>query len=246
MPDISLVVVDPGHFHARLVQQQMYPGLSPLVRIHAPLGPDPIDYLGRIARYNGRPQAATDWRLDVHAGTDFLDRLRDEPPGAIAIFSGRNRGKAERIISALEAGLHVLADKPAIIEREDLDRLDTALALAEARQLVFADMMTRRHNTLARLLQARAAIPMSSESPSRARPTNRGSCLAASTTCARWLPDTRIHARPGISISASKARTWPIPPRTWSIGRTRRCSRERRSIACEISTSHRRAAGPPG
>ena len=154
MPDISLVVVDPGHFHATLVQQQMYPGLSPLVRVRAPLGPDLIDYLGRIARYNRGPQAATDWRLDVHAGTDFLDRLRDEPPGGIAIFSGRNRGKVERIISALEAGLHVLADKPAIIEREDLDRLDTALALADARQLVFVDMMSGRHDTLARLLQA--------------------------------------------------------------------------------------------
>ena len=30
MPETSLVVVDPGHFHATLVQQQMYPGLSPL------------------------------------------------------------------------------------------------------------------------------------------------------------------------------------------------------------------------
>jgi predicted dehydrogenase len=154
MPDRSLVVVDPGHFHATLVQQQMYPGLSSLVRVHAPLGPDLIDYLGRIARYNGRPQAATDWRLEVHAGSDFLDRLRDEPPGGIAVFSGRNRGKVERVIAALEAGLHVLADKPVIIERADLDRLDAALALAEARRLTFTDMMTGRHNTLARLLVA--------------------------------------------------------------------------------------------
>src|SRR6187399_280231 len=82
MPDTHLVVVDPGHFHATLVQQQMYPGLSPLVRVHAPLGPDLIDYLNRITRYNRRSQAATDWRLDVHAGPDFLDRMRDEPPAA--------------------------------------------------------------------------------------------------------------------------------------------------------------------
>jgi len=33
MSDTSLVVVDPGHFHATLVQQQMYPGLSALVRV---------------------------------------------------------------------------------------------------------------------------------------------------------------------------------------------------------------------
>ena len=73
---------------------------------------DLIDYLGRIARYNGRPDGATDWRLEVHAGPDFLNRMRDERPGGIAIFSGRNRGKIQRIIAALETGLHVLADKP--------------------------------------------------------------------------------------------------------------------------------------
>src|SRR5215468_4852472 len=93
MPETSLVVVDPGHFHATLVQHQMYPELSPVVRVYAPLGPDLIDYLSRIARYNGRLQAATHWRLDVHAGPDFLDRIRDEPPGGVAIFSGRNRGQ---------------------------------------------------------------------------------------------------------------------------------------------------------
>jgi hypothetical protein len=50
MPETSLVVVDPGHFHATLVQQQMYPELSPVVLVYAPLGLDLIDYLSRIAR----------------------------------------------------------------------------------------------------------------------------------------------------------------------------------------------------
>jgi predicted dehydrogenase len=159
MPDPHLVVIDPGHFHATLVQQEMYSGLSPLVRVHARLGPDLIDYLGRIARYNRRPQGATDWRLDVHAGPDFLDCIRDESPGGIAIFSGRNRGKIERIVAALETGLHVLADKPVIIEAADLTRLDTALSLARERGLVLADMMTGRHNTLVRLLQALQSDP---------------------------------------------------------------------------------------
>jgi hypothetical protein len=123
MPDTHLVVIDPGHFHATLVQQEIYPGLSPLVRVHAPLGRDLIDYLSRIAGYNRRSRAATDWRLDVYGGPDFLDWIRHDAPGAIAIFSGRNRGKIERITAALEAGLHVLADKPAIIEPAELPRL---------------------------------------------------------------------------------------------------------------------------
>jgi PhoPQ-activated pathogenicity-related protein len=48
MSDTSLVVVDPGHFHATLVQQQMYPGLSALARVYAPLGPDLIDYFNSL------------------------------------------------------------------------------------------------------------------------------------------------------------------------------------------------------
>jgi hypothetical protein len=92
---------------------------------------------GTLSVYAGRPDCAataTDWRLDVHAGPDFLDRMRDEAPGGIAVFSGRNRGKIERIIAALQAGLHVLADKPAIIEPTDLPRLDAALVLAREAQ----------------------------------------------------------------------------------------------------------------
>src|ERR1043165_6800938 len=159
MPDTHLVVIDPGHFHATLVQQEMYPGVSPLVRVHAPLGRDLIDYLNRITRYNRRSRAATDWRLDVHAGPDFLDRMRDEPPGGVAIFSGRNRGKIERIIGALETGLHVLADKPAIIEPADLARLEAVLSFAKERGLVRADIMTGRYNTLVRLLRALRSDP---------------------------------------------------------------------------------------
>jgi hypothetical protein len=61
MPETSLVVIDPGHFHATLVQQQMYPELSPIVRVYAPLGPDLIDYLSRIAR--SQPATASGYRL---------------------------------------------------------------------------------------------------------------------------------------------------------------------------------------
>jgi hypothetical protein len=37
MPDVSLIVADPGHFHAALVQKEMYPSLSPEVHVYAPL-----------------------------------------------------------------------------------------------------------------------------------------------------------------------------------------------------------------
>jgi predicted dehydrogenase len=159
MSGIRLIVVDPGHFHAALVQKEMYPTLSPRVRVYAPLGPDLIDYLTRIARFNQRASEPTGWEIELRASPDFLDRICGEPPGSIAIFSGRNGGKIERIAAAVEAGMHVLADKPVIIRREDLALLAASLDAAEARRLIVADMMTGRSNTLARLLCALRADP---------------------------------------------------------------------------------------
>jgi hypothetical protein len=154
MSDLRLVIVDPGHFHAALVQKEMYPQLLPDVHVHAPLGPDLVDYIDRIARFNARSERPTHWRLDVHAAPDFLDRMRCESAGGIAILSGRNRGKIERIAAAVEAGLHVIADKPVIIRREDLARFEEVLDAATAKRLVVADLMTGRHDIIARLIHA--------------------------------------------------------------------------------------------
>jgi predicted dehydrogenase len=110
--------------------------------------------LTRIARFNARPEQPTRWRLEVHAAPDFLDRVRREPAGGIAIFSGRNRDKIERIAAAVEVGLHVIADKPIIIRAEDLPRLEAVLATATTKRLVVADLMTGRHDVIARLIRA--------------------------------------------------------------------------------------------
>jgi hypothetical protein len=61
MTDTRLIVVDPGHFHAALVQKQMYPNLSPEVHVYAPVGPDLVDYLTRIVRFNTRKEQPTHW-----------------------------------------------------------------------------------------------------------------------------------------------------------------------------------------
>jgi hypothetical protein len=153
MSDRRLIVLDPGHFHAALVQKEMHPRLSGEARVYAPLGPDLLDYLTRIARFNARPVQPTKWRLDVHAGADFLDRMRQEALGGIAVISGRNRSKIEKIAAAVDTGLHVLADKPVIIGAEDLPRLEAVLDAAATRQLIVADMMTGRHDVIARLIR---------------------------------------------------------------------------------------------
>ena len=43
------MTLDPGHFHAALIQKEMYPGVAPRVDVYAPLGPDLFEHLNRVA-----------------------------------------------------------------------------------------------------------------------------------------------------------------------------------------------------
>jgi predicted dehydrogenase len=141
---VRLMTLDPGHFHAALVQKEMYPGVSPIVHVYAPLGADLLAHLGRVAAFNGREANPTRWQLEVHAGPDFFERLLKERPGNVVVLSGRTRGKIDRILAAVQSGLNVLADKPWIIASADLPKLEAALDTAEQKGLVAYDIMTER------------------------------------------------------------------------------------------------------
>jgi predicted dehydrogenase len=154
MSDIGLVVIDPGHFHAALLQGDMHPGVSPLVQVYAPFGSDVLDYLTRVERFNRRAERPTRWGFEICADPDFLARLGGARAGGLAIIAGRNRGKIALIEAAIEAGLHVLADKPCIIRSDDLPRLARVLDIATRRGLVVADIMSGRHDVTAILLGA--------------------------------------------------------------------------------------------
>jgi predicted dehydrogenase len=145
MDPYRLITLDPGHFHAALIQKEAYPGVSNRVAVYAPLGADLTEHMNRVARFNVRKESPTAWELDVHASPDFLERMVAERAGNIVVLSGRNRLKIEYIRAALEAGLHVLADKPWIIRSEDLPALEEALALAARKNLIAYDIMTERY-----------------------------------------------------------------------------------------------------
>lgn len=145
MDSFRLITLDPGHFHAALIQKEMYEGVSPRVAVYAPLSPDLTEHLNRIARFNLRAANPTRWELDIHASPDFLDRMVADRPGNVVVLSGRNRAKIHYILRSLEAGLHVLADKPWIIEAADQPLLGQALTLARKNGLVAYDIMTERY-----------------------------------------------------------------------------------------------------
>ncbi len=142
--DLRLIILEPGHFHAALIQKDMYPGISPKVAVYAPLGPELLDYLNRVSLANTRAESPTAWQLDVHTGADFFTRMLDERQGNVVVFTGRNRPKVNRMIQTLDAGYHVFADKPWIIRSADMEELKLTLDRARERKLAAYDIMTER------------------------------------------------------------------------------------------------------
>ncbi len=145
MPDFRLITLDPGHFHAALVHKEMYPGISNRVSVYAPLSRDLADHIGRVARFNTRSERPTSWGMEVYAAPDYLERMLAARPGDVVVLSGRNRRKIEYIRRAIDAGLHVLADKPWIIRSEDWPVLEQALSTAQSKGLIAYDIMTERY-----------------------------------------------------------------------------------------------------
>jgi predicted dehydrogenase len=142
--NVRLMTLDPGHFHAALVQKEMYPDVSSRVAVYAPLGPDLTEHLNRIAAFNRRAARPTAWELDIHTGPDYFERMLRERPGTVVVLSGRNGQKIDRIAASVKGGLHVLADKPWILKSSDLPKIDAVLAEADAKGLVAYDIMTER------------------------------------------------------------------------------------------------------
>src|SRR5262249_21109831 len=154
MTEVKLITLDPGHFHAALVQKESYPGVARRVHVYAPLGPDLFAHLGRIAGFNQRRDNPTAWELETHACPDFLARLLAEKPGNVVVLSGRNRHKIDYLEAAVEGGLNVLADKPWIISATDRLRLEAVLNTAEAKGLIAYDIMTERYEITSILQRA--------------------------------------------------------------------------------------------
>jgi predicted dehydrogenase len=142
---VQLITVDPGHFHAALVQKIMYDQVSPDVYVYAPEGPDYLQHLDRIKSYNSRAVDPTSWNEIVYTGPDFFEKMLEKKPGNVVVLSGNNRKKAEYITRSVNAGFNVLADKPMIISPEDFPKLQDAFRVANEKGILLYDIMTERY-----------------------------------------------------------------------------------------------------
>ena len=142
---MKLVILDPGHFHAALVQKNMYANVDSTVHVYAPAGPDLDDYLRKIDSYNARAQNPTRWDVRTHTGPDFLERFVADRSGDVVVIAGNNQRKSEYLTRAVGAGFHTLADKPMAIDAAGFEALGRAFDVAREKGVLLYDIMTERH-----------------------------------------------------------------------------------------------------
>jgi predicted dehydrogenase len=140
----QLMTLDPGHFHAALVQKFMYSDVDPLVHVYAPPGDDVAQHLKRIESFNTRAQEPTSWRTKTYTGADYFEKMLEQKPGNIVVVAGNNARKTDYILKSVQAGLNVLADKPMAITPADYKKLEQAFAAAKTKDVLLYDIMTER------------------------------------------------------------------------------------------------------
>ncbi|QMW01282.1 putative oxidoreductase C-terminal domain-containing protein [Spirosoma foliorum] len=156
---IRLITLDPGHFHAALVQKSMYDGVDSVVHVYAPDGrndgpPDLQLHLDKIEGYNTRAENPTHWKEEVYKGPDFFDKMIADKAGNVVVMAGNNRLKTDYIQKTVGAGFNVLADKPMVISASNFDQLKESFATAEKNKVLLYDIMTERYEITTQLQRA--------------------------------------------------------------------------------------------
>lgn len=172
--EITLITLDPGHFHAALIQKNSLDGVDSSVYVYAPEGEEVKAHLALIQSFNEREENPTRWEEVVYTGSDFFKKMLDDRKGQVVVLAGNNKNKTEYISKSIDAGLHVLSDKPMAIHYREFETLKNAFQKAAEEGVQLYDIMTERYNIFS-ILQKELIhnpeifgeiIPGSSEDPS--------------------------------------------------------------------------------
>lgn len=156
---VKLITLDPGHFHAALIQKSMYPQVDPTVHVYAEEGRDLKLHMDRIEGYNKRTADPTAWKEQVYTGKDFFQKMIAEKKGNVVVLAGNNRLKTDYILQSIQNGFHVFADKPMAIDSKGFKKLQTAFTTAQKKGLQLYDIMTERYEITTMLQRAFSMEP---------------------------------------------------------------------------------------
>ncbi len=157
--EVKLMTLDPGHFHAALVQKTMLEQVDPLVYIYAPEGPELEGHMNLINSFNNRADNPTSWETKIYTGSDYLEKMLADKPGNVMVTAGNNAKKTDYILKTVEAGINVLADKPMVISPEEFPKLEQAFKVAEKNGVMLYDIMTERYEITTIIQRELSMIP---------------------------------------------------------------------------------------
>ncbi|SMG35944.1 putative oxidoreductase C-terminal domain-containing protein [Sphingobacterium psychroaquaticum] len=157
---LRLVVLDPGHFHASLIQKNKLHEVDTQIYVYAPVGPEVQAYLNLVRGYNERTADPTAWKMKVYTNADFLEQMKRDKMGDVVVLAGNNKKKTDYIYQSIDASLHVLSDKPMAINKEGFEELHRAFELAEDKGVLLYDIMTERYNIFSILQKELVQSPM--------------------------------------------------------------------------------------
>lgn len=151
---IKLITLDPGHFHAALIQKSMYPQVDPTVHVYAEESRDLKLHLEKIDGYNKRTAEPTAWKENVYTGKDFFTKMIAEKKGNVVVLAGNNRLKTNYILESVRNGFHVFADKPMAVDTKGFEQLKLAFNEAKKKGVQLYDIMTERFEITTQLQRA--------------------------------------------------------------------------------------------
>lgn len=157
--EVKLITLDPGHFHAALVQKNSYRQVADEVYVYAPAGDDVTEHLAKVEAYNKRADSPTHWKEVLYTGPDFIQKMITEKKGNVMVTAGNNGKKTDYLKQTLSAGIHVLADKPMAINSANFETLKECFDIARAQNVLLYDIMTERHEITTILQRELSLLP---------------------------------------------------------------------------------------
>ena len=64
----TLLILNPGHFHAALVLRESHPELASDIYVYSEKGPDLDRFMDMAGSFNNRPVDPTDWQIHLYTG----------------------------------------------------------------------------------------------------------------------------------------------------------------------------------
>jgi len=151
---VKLLVIEPEHFHAALVQKYANDEIDPLVHLFADSAITAEGYTQLIDQYNSRETDPTHWDITEYYGADYVEKAFQGETGNVVVLAGDNAKKIDYITRAVQHNRDVFADKPLVIDGAGYSKLKTLMDDSNKNSALVYDIMTERYDVKNQIIKA--------------------------------------------------------------------------------------------